>query len=71
LEQLDEPFANIGYRFKKAGDSRVVTPDVHKVWGLENLPGYDTLGHKVLTCKISPLVWYRVQPIIDLAFESG
>ena len=71
LEQVGEPFSNIGYRFKKAGDSRGVPPKVHKVWGLENLQGYDTLGHKVLTCKISPLVWYWVQPMIDLAFESG
>ena len=58
LEQIGEPFANIGYRFKRAGDLRGVPPKIHKVWGLKNLAGYETLGHKILMCEISPMVWY-------------
>ena len=58
LEQLDTPFTKIGYRFKRAGDSRGVPPKIHKVWGLKNLAGYETLGHKILMCEISPMVWY-------------
>ena len=32
LEQLDKPFTKIGYRFKRAGESRGVPPKIHKVW---------------------------------------
>ena len=56
LEQIDKPFANIGYRFKRAGDSRGAPPKIRKVWGLKNLADYETLGHKILTSKTSAMV---------------